>query len=170
MTIWEPSWLGPVLAEDFALFQVLEVANPNLCPAIFAPVGDDPASHMLEIIIIEKDTLQVIDDHIDGPVGGVPDLGIVGSSGGIDPDQHKSLFKVGDTGLTFSGNFLVDFSDPMIFQRTGQFLSCRQRLRDHQRDHTFLFGLGDRCSFGDRLSFCGAEIQHIILDRQDLAT
>jgi hypothetical protein len=29
---------------------------------------------MLEIIVIEKDTLQVGDDHIDGPIGGIPNV------------------------------------------------------------------------------------------------
>ena len=158
MTDLELSWFGPVLAEDFTFFQVLKVANSYFRPAGFTPVGDDSAGHMLEVIIIEKNTLQVVEDYIDGSVGGIPDLGIVGAPGCINPDQHESLFKVGDTGLTFSGNFFVDFSDPMIFQRTGQLLPRRQGLPDQQRDHAFGFSLGVRCSFHDRLSLCGTKM------------
>ena len=51
---------------------------------------------MFEVIVIEKDTLQIVDDHIEAAVGGVPDLGIVGAPGCIDPDHHEGLFKVGD--------------------------------------------------------------------------
>lgn len=57
MTIWEPSWLGPVLAEDFALFQVLMVANSYFCHTHFVPVDYLAVGHMLEVIVIEKDTL-----------------------------------------------------------------------------------------------------------------
>ena len=50
------------------------VTNPLLCHTNFAPAGLDAAGHMLEIIVIEKDTLQVGDDHIDGPIGGIPNV------------------------------------------------------------------------------------------------
>ena len=63
MTLFEPSQILLVLAEDFALFQDLMVTNSYFCHTDFAPAGFDAAGHMLEVIIIEKDTLQVIDDH-----------------------------------------------------------------------------------------------------------
>ena len=46
MTFRELSWLGPVLAEDFTLFQLLEVANSYFRSAGFIPVGDDSAGHI----------------------------------------------------------------------------------------------------------------------------
>ena len=60
MTIWEPSWLGPVLAEDFTLFQVLKVANSYFRHTDFALVSVCAAGHMLEVFIIEKDTLSTV--------------------------------------------------------------------------------------------------------------
>ena len=48
--------------------------DTNLCHTDFAPAGFDAAGHMLEVIVIEKDTLQVGDDHIDGPIGGIPNV------------------------------------------------------------------------------------------------
>ena len=45
------------------------VADPDLCHTDFAPAGLNAAGHMLEVIVIEKDTLQVVDDHVDCPVG-----------------------------------------------------------------------------------------------------
>ena len=77
MPLLKPSQFGPVLAENFTLFQLFQVANPDLCHAGFTPVGHDPAGHMLEVIIIKKDTLQVVDNHIDAPVEGIPGLGII---------------------------------------------------------------------------------------------
>ena len=58
MTIRELSWLGPVLAENFALFQGLDIANSNFCHTGFTPTGRYAAGHMLEVIVIEKDTIQ----------------------------------------------------------------------------------------------------------------
>ena len=59
------------------------VADPDFCHTDFTPAGFYAARHMLEVIVIEKDALQVVDDHIDGPVGGIPDLLIIGSSGAV---------------------------------------------------------------------------------------
>ena len=59
MTIGEPSWFGPVLAENFTLFQLFRVANPNFHHTGFTPVGHTHAGHMLEVIIIEKDTTKL---------------------------------------------------------------------------------------------------------------
>ena len=47
----------------------------------FTPIGNDPTSHMLEVIVVEKDTLQVIDDYIDCPIGGVPEPFVIVTSG-----------------------------------------------------------------------------------------
>ena len=49
---------------------------------------------MLEIIVVKKDALQIVDDYIDCPVGGVPDPFVIGTSGCSDSDQHEGLFKV----------------------------------------------------------------------------
>ena len=45
----------------------------------FAPAGLDAAGHMLEVIVIEKYALQVVDDHVDCPVGSIPNLAVIGS-------------------------------------------------------------------------------------------
>ena len=60
MTIWEPSWLEPVLAEKFALFRVLTVVNSYFCHTDFALAGICATGHMLKVIVIEKDTLATI--------------------------------------------------------------------------------------------------------------
>ena len=43
-------------------------ADPHLCHTHFAPCGFYAEGHMLEVVIIEKDTLEVIDDDIDSSV------------------------------------------------------------------------------------------------------
>ena len=43
-------------------------ADPYLCHTHFAPTGLYAEGHMLEVVVIEKDTLQVIDDEIEGSV------------------------------------------------------------------------------------------------------
>jgi hypothetical protein len=59
MTLFEPPWFRPVLAENFTLLQLFWVANPNFHHTGFTPVGHAPAGHMLEVIIIEKDTTKL---------------------------------------------------------------------------------------------------------------
>ena len=43
-------------------------ADSHLGQTHFAPVGFYTEGHMLEVVIVEKDTLEVIDDDIDGSV------------------------------------------------------------------------------------------------------
>ena len=43
-------------------------ADPHLCQTHFAPAGLYAEGHVLEVVIVEKDTLEVIDDDIDGSV------------------------------------------------------------------------------------------------------
>ena len=61
MTLLKAPWLGPVLAENFALFQLFQVANPNLRHVCFTPVSHEPTGRMLEVFIIEKDTPRIVD-------------------------------------------------------------------------------------------------------------
>ena len=56
------------LTENITLSQFPVVTDPNLCHTDFAPARVYAAGHMLKVIVIEKDTLQVVDDHIDGSV------------------------------------------------------------------------------------------------------
>ena len=72
------------------------VTDPNLCHTDFTPAGLDTAGHMLEVIVIEKDTLQIVDDHVDCPVGGIPNLAVIGATGCGDPDVNMGLFKARD--------------------------------------------------------------------------
>ena len=59
------------------------IANSYLCHTDFAPAGLDTAGHMLEVIVIEKDTLQVVDDYVDGSVGSIPNLAVIGATGAV---------------------------------------------------------------------------------------
>ena len=68
MTIWGYSWFWCESEENPALFQLIMAADANLCQTHFAPFGLYAEGHVLEVVIIEKDTLEVIDDDIDGPV------------------------------------------------------------------------------------------------------
>ena len=111
-----------VLAEDFALFQVLMVTNSYFCHTDFAPAGLNAAGHMLKVIVIEKDTLQVVDDHVDGPVGGIPDLAIIGPSGCGDADMNMGFFKARDADFCLLGNGFLDHPGPVLFNCTCQFL------------------------------------------------
>ena len=91
------------------------VANSYLCRTDFAPAGFDTAGHMLEVIVIEKDTLQIVDDYIDGSVGGVPDLAIIGSPGCSDPNVNMRLFEIGNADSCLLGDGLVDHPGPVFF-------------------------------------------------------
>ena len=68
MTLSNTPWLGPVLSEYFTLFQLFQIANPYFRHADFTPVGHNSTGHKLEAIIIEKDTIQVVDVQIDRPM------------------------------------------------------------------------------------------------------
>ena len=54
---------------------------------------------MLHIVILKKDSLQVVNDHIDGPVGDVPQAGIVTSSRGDDLQLHERLLEMWEQAL-----------------------------------------------------------------------
>ena len=43
-------------------------ADPHLCQTHFAPAGLYAEGHVREVVIVEKDTLQVIDVEIEGSV------------------------------------------------------------------------------------------------------
>ena len=49
---------------------------------------------MLQVVILKEDTLQVVDDDIDGPVGGIPQPGVVAPPGGNYLDLYERFFKV----------------------------------------------------------------------------
>ena len=60
------------LSGNIALFQIIMAEDPHLCQTHFTPVGFYAEGHVLEVVIVEKDTLEVIDDGVDGSVWGVP--------------------------------------------------------------------------------------------------
>jgi hypothetical protein len=60
--------LRPVSVENPTLFQIFMAADPHLCHTHFSPPGLYAEGHMLKVVVIEKDTLEVIDDDIDGSV------------------------------------------------------------------------------------------------------
>ena len=105
--------------EIFALFQVSVVKNPYFGHTDFTPAGLYAAGHVLKVIIVKKDTLQVIDDHIDNPVGSVLYLAVVYSPGCGDPNMHMGLFKVRDAGFCFLGDGFMDHCNPVFLHFTG---------------------------------------------------
>ena len=144
-------------------------ANSYLCHTDLAPAGLDTAGHMLEVIVIEKDTLQIVDNHIDCPVGGVPNLPIVGSPECGDSDVNMGLFKARDADLCLLGDGFVDHACPVFFHNSGQLFEPWQRFWDHQADNAIIISLGDRyftdISFSNR-----TKINHIIHNPNDMAT
>jgi hypothetical protein len=60
--------LRPVSVENSTPFQCIMAADAHLCHTHFSPCGLYAEGHVLEVIIVEKDTLEVIDDDIDGSV------------------------------------------------------------------------------------------------------
>ena len=68
MMIWGCSWFLWDSAENLALFQLIMAADSHLCQTHFAPTGLCAEGHVLEVVIVEKDTLEVIDDDVDGSV------------------------------------------------------------------------------------------------------
>ena len=89
--------ITPLLAENIDFSQFLMIADPDFCHTDFAPAGLDAAGHMLEVIVIEKDTLQVVDDHVNCPVGSIPNLTVIGATGCSDPDVYMSLLEIWET-------------------------------------------------------------------------
>ena len=51
---------------------------------------------MLHVVVLKKDTLQIVEYHLDGPVGGIPQSSIIASSGSDDLDLNHSLIKIGE--------------------------------------------------------------------------
>lgn len=66
----------------------------DYCDAFFAPPSNHRKGHVFHVIVFKKGTLQVIDDNVDGPVGGIPHLGIVISPGGNNLDLNGRFFKI----------------------------------------------------------------------------
>ena len=144
------------------------IADSHFCHTHFAPACIYTTRHMFKVIVIEKDPLQIVDDHIDGPVGCIPHLPIIGTPRCGNADMDMSLFKMGNANLCLLGNSLVDHMGPVLFHGSGEFLESRQWLRNHQADNTMIISLGDRyCtdgSFGSR-----AKVNHIIHNADDMA-
>ena len=122
---------------------------------------------MFKIIVLEKDSFQIVDNHIDGPVGGVPNLCVVGSPGCVDADQHEGFLKIRDAGLGLPGNGFVDHPNPVFFYRSGQLLEAWQRLRNQQSDNAITAIWGNCFCCG---CFYGrAEIHSVVHNAKDLA-
>ena len=68
MKIWEYSWFWRDSAENPTLFQLIMAADAHFCHTHFAPTGLYAEGHVLKVVIVEKDTLEVIDDDVDGSV------------------------------------------------------------------------------------------------------
>ena len=66
----------------------VQLRNTEDRDAFFTPPAEHGKGHMLQIIVPEEHPLQVVDDGVDGPVGGVPHVGVVRPPGGDDGDLH----------------------------------------------------------------------------------
>ena len=120
---------------------------------------------MLEVIVIEKDTLQVVNDHIAAAVGGISNLTVIGATGCSDADMNMGLFKAWGADLCLLGDGLVDHPDSVFFQGTCQFL----QFRYHQADHLIRISLGDRPFPNDPFTFIR---KHILcsIETEDFST
>lgn len=95
-TIAAPEWVSasiltqtPVRGGALVLLGIFDPADGsslqkagdlNDCAACFTPRSDHGAGHVLQIIVPEEDTLQVIDNEVDRPVAGVPELAVVAAT------------------------------------------------------------------------------------------
>ena len=59
MILWGCSWFLWDSEENTTPFQCIMAADPHLCHTHFAPTGLYAEGHMLEVVIVEKDTLEV---------------------------------------------------------------------------------------------------------------
>ena len=50
---------------------------------------------MFEVIVVKEDALQIVDDHIDCPVGGIPNPFVIGSWGVWIRISTKAFSKYG---------------------------------------------------------------------------
>lgn len=57
---------------------------------------------MLKVVGIEKDALQVVADHIDGSVGGIPNLTVIDPLGCCDLDVNMGFFTTGNEEVTIN--------------------------------------------------------------------
>ena len=90
---------------------------------------------MLQVVVLKKDALQVVDDDIDRPIGGVPQPGIVTPPGGNNLDLHERFFKVWKRAL--AGRLFdsrMERGLPVLLDGLSQPLYGRQRLINGQRD------------------------------------
>ncbi len=74
MTFFGGSWIFAFSEVKQAFSGLHSVHNVDPGFTGFAPGRLRTKGHVLKIIIPEEDVLQVVDDHMDGPVGGVPHL------------------------------------------------------------------------------------------------
>ena len=65
----------------------------NDCAADFAPRSDHGAGHVLQIIVPEKDAPQVIDNEVDRPVAGIPELVVIAATRRGDLDLYEGPVK-----------------------------------------------------------------------------
>lgn len=90
---------------------------------------------MLQVIILKKDTLQIVDDDIDGPVGGVPQPGVVAPSGGDNLDFYERFLKARERALPGClPDGRMECGLPVFLDGLGQLLHGRQRFMDGQHN------------------------------------
>lgn len=90
---------------------------------------------MFHIVVLKKDTFQVVDDNIDSPVGGVPQLSVVASSRRNDLSFNHRLIKIGEWSLLRSLlNGCMEHSFPMFLNCLGHSFHRGQWLVYGQRD------------------------------------
>ena len=112
-----------------------QLRNPNVRNTLFPPFPHHRKRHMLHIVVLKENAFQVIDHHVDGPVGGVPQAGVVTPSRGDDFQLHKRLLKIRKRAL--SGRLLdstMDHRFPVLLDGLRQPFHGGQRLLNGQNN------------------------------------
>ena len=63
--------------DAFDLPWFVKVQNMDHCDTFFSPPPNYRKSHVFHVVVLKKDTFQVVDNNIDGSIGGVPQPGVV---------------------------------------------------------------------------------------------
>lgn len=73
---------------------LLIIRNAEDRDTFFAPPSDHRKGHVLHIVVTEKDALQVIENNLDRPVGGVPHPRVIAAPRRDDLNLYERFFKI----------------------------------------------------------------------------
>ena len=74
---------------------------------------------MLHVVVLKKDTLQIVEYHLDGPVGGIPQSSIIASS-----EDHAKVLR--NIALKYQAGIGYDYEAALEL--------CRKKARRRSKD------------------------------------